>query len=43
MELYSINRELLNKVSQSLDIPLMLVECEVSEYEVKFKGMLEKS
>jgi uncharacterized protein (TIGR00290 family) len=40
---HSINRELLNKVSKSLDIPLMLVECEVSEYEVKFKEMLEKA
>jgi len=40
---HSINKELLNKVSQSLDIPLMLVECEVSEYEAKFKETLEKA
>jgi uncharacterized protein (TIGR00290 family) len=40
---HSITKELLSKVSESLEIPLMLVECEVSEYETKFIETLKKA
>ncbi|MGL4910947.1 MAG: diphthine--ammonia ligase [Romboutsia sp.] len=40
---HSINKELLTRVSKSLDIPLFLVECEVSEYEAKFTQTLLKA
>lgn len=40
---HSISKELLTKVSESLDIPLFLVECEVGEYEAKFTQTLLKA
>lgn len=40
---HSIQKELLNKVSESLEIPLFLVECEMDEYEHKFTETLLKA
>lgn len=40
---HSIQKELLNRVSKSLEIPLFLVECEMGEYEVKFTETLLKA
>lgn len=40
---HGLSEELLNKVSDSLGIPLLKVECEVEEYEEKFEEILKKS
>ncbi len=40
---HGINTDLLQKVSASLDIPLMLVECEGNDYEQKFVKTLTKA
>lgn len=37
---HAITNKLLEKVSESLDIPLLIVECEVFEYESKFEEKL---
>lgn len=37
---HNIKKELLEKVSQSLNIPLLIVECDVYDYEKEFTKML---
>lgn len=38
---HGLSKELLNKVSKSIDIPLLIVECDVNEYESKFEENLQ--
>lgn len=40
---HGLNKDLLLKVSKSLDIPLITVECSVCEYEKKFEEALNKA
>ncbi|GAA0090142.1 diphthine--ammonia ligase [Paraclostridium bifermentans] len=40
---HGINRRLLKQVSESLDIPLLEVECDVWEYEKEFENSLIKA
>ncbi|GIM32613.1 Dph6-related ATP pyrophosphatase [Paraclostridium bifermentans] len=40
---HGINRRLLKQVSESLDIPLLEVECDVCEYEKEFEKSLTKA
>lgn len=38
---HGLSYDLLNKVSQSLNLPIIYVECEASEYETKFEEKLK--
>lgn len=40
---HGLSNDLLNKVSKSIGIPLMVVECNVDEYETKFEEKLVKA
>ena len=40
---HGLNNKFLNKISKSLNIPLLLVECDVNEYEEKFEKALVKA
>lgn len=40
---HGISKDLLNKVSDSLNIPLIIVECDVHEYELKFEEKLQEA
>lgn len=40
---HELDNEFLERISQSLDIPLLLVECDVNEYEIKFEEALIKA
>ncbi|GAA0712418.1 diphthine--ammonia ligase [Paraclostridium ghonii] len=40
---HGINNKLLQQVSESLEIPLLKVECDVCEYEKEFENVLIKS
>ncbi|MGL6104750.1 diphthine--ammonia ligase [Romboutsia sp.] len=40
---HGLSEKLLNKVSESLEIPLLKAECDVEEYEEKFEEMLKKA
>lgn len=40
---HGLDNEILHRISKSLDIPLLLVECDVNEYERKFEDALIKA
>ncbi|WP_286314923.1 diphthine--ammonia ligase [Romboutsia ilealis] len=40
---HGLGKEFLHRISKSLDIPLLLVECDVNEYERKFEEALIKA
>ena len=40
---HGLDNEILHRISKSLDIPLLLVECDVNEYERKFEEALIKA
>ena len=40
---HGLDNEILYRISKSLDIPLLLVECDVNEYERKFEEALIKA
>lgn len=40
---HGLSDDLLNRVSECLEIPLLKAECNVNEYEVKFEEMLKKA
>lgn len=40
---HGLNNDLLNKVSESLNIPILLAECNVEEYETRFEEVLNEA
>lgn len=40
---HGLGKEFLHRISKSLDIPILLVECDVNEYERKFEEALIKA
>ncbi|MGL5312581.1 MAG: diphthine--ammonia ligase [Peptostreptococcaceae bacterium] len=40
---HGLNNDLLKKVSESLNIPILLAECNVEEYELRFEEVLNKA
>ncbi|MEF9992052.1 MAG: diphthine--ammonia ligase [Romboutsia sp.] len=40
---HGLSGDLLNKISESLNIPLLTVECDVAEYEKKFEEKLQEA
>lgn len=40
---HGLSNDLLKKVSKSLEIPLLIVECDVNEYEKKFEEALQEA